>query len=215
MPKQMSVFRRGALASALTIALTASCATAQRQGQQTEHDCLVALNKFSSSPRSEAHRWAVQFGNLHLCGIDGVRAMAGALRSLDETIESADQRDFALKASMVRHPDILAAALATAQNRTASPNARSHALQIALAQHNVEIRLLPPPERANRRCLYDVAVHLGYVVDDALPTNYVEEILRTADLVASEASAATEVRDAARCVAYLLRDLEIERLDSE
>lgn len=194
---------------AVATATMTGCATAQVDRQ--EHNCRVALNKFNASPNSEAHRWAVRYGRLNLCGNAAVQPVADALRDLDRAVEADLIREFVFTPTALRHPAIQDAALQAAEGRAQSARSRVAALQVALAQYNAGIRFVEFEDlRLGARCQTVEAPHLGYALREPLPADYPSRLVAVATRVMADSSAPDEVRAAASCIPYLIRDVGVE-----
>jgi hypothetical protein len=199
--------------AAAFLSLNAACAPvlrAQHPGDRPRPDeCHVLANKLASDPRSEAFRQALA-GPIAACGEIGAGAIAQALRAAKSLADSTVTHPLAFAVAHNRSSVVLDAALAVAEDRTASVPVRMVALIGVLRQHTISAgfggsisELVTRP--MGRLCRIGPVEHAGYISETALRLGYETEIVSTMRRIADDAGSPVAVRDAARCVADFIQ----------
>lgn len=192
------------------LALSSACApriNAQAgNGPPPDHECRVLANKLASNPHSDAFRQALR-SNIAACGEIGAEATATALRA-SKANPDADLADrFRFIVAYNRSPLILDAALAVAEDHTASTPMRIVAIEGALRQHSLDSafgentgELAAHP--MGRFCHIVFVEHAGeYKSAASLPANASELTVSRLRRIADDQANPQSVRDAARCSA--------------
>lgn len=185
-----------------------------RRPPPTAHECHVAANKASSDPRSAAFRWAMAYGRLAECGSIGAPAVASALRRADAIQDTLLLGSVFFKASHLRHPEVLEAALEVAGSRESRIPVRVIALDVLLLQHDVTSSLYHKLEDlakdpSGRFCGPDYVSHNAYLSETPLPADYRERIVRVTNRIASDPTEPAVLRGMAACIArYVVREDE-------
>jgi hypothetical protein len=172
-------------------------------------ECRVLANKLASDPRSQAFRQALS-GPIAACGEIGASAIARALGAAKSVEDSSLTHPLAFSVAHNRSPVILDAALAVAEDRTASVPVRLVALIGVLRQHTISAgfggsisELAARP--MGRLCRIGSVEHAGYLSETALRPGYETEIVSTMRRLADDAGSPAAVRDAALCIADFIQ----------
>lgn len=198
----MNSVRRNALMTALLSVMSTLAPTvsgAQQAGTLASR-CEVATQAVRTSPADAlaAGHWA----SATVCGVEGGRALAGALRTMAQEADTRTLQQVEVTLSRFRDAALLDAAIAVATSATATPAVRSLSLRLLAVQHWSDMLFVSPLslEETSGRCRTMTVVGRQTSEGAPLPADYPQRISDAAGAVSVDASAPADLQLLARCV---------------